>query len=87
MIEIDQTMQHVFLGPPGMNPEAVETFRNVLTPMMESAAFIEEATRILSYAPEAVEHERATDILAATGEVPQDVQDYIRDQIARNNAY
>ncbi len=87
MIEIDQTMQHVFLGPPGMNPEAVETFRNVLAPMMESAAFIEEAIRILSYAPEVVEHERAVNILAATGDVTPEVQAYIEAQIARNNDY
>ncbi|MFP6828839.1 MAG: hypothetical protein VCC36_07350 [Gammaproteobacteria bacterium] len=87
MIEIDQTMQHVFLGPPRMNPEAVETFRDVIAPMMQSAAFIEEADRILSYAPEPVEHERAVSILAATAEVTPEVQDYIKAQIARNNDY
>ena len=87
MIEIDQTMQHVFLAPPRTNPEAVETIRNVLGPMMQSAAFIEEANRILSYAPEPVEHERATSILDATADVTPEVQDYIRAQIARNNGY
>ncbi len=85
MIEIDQTMQHVFLGPPGMDPRAVAEFRNVLRPMMESEAFIEEATRILSYAPEAVEHERAADILAATGRVAPEVKAFIEANIARNN--
>ena len=87
MIEIDQTMQHVFLGPPRMNAEAVETFRAVIEPMMESTAFKEEATRILSYAPEAVEHERAANILGATAEVTPEVQAYIEAQIARNNGY
>ena len=38
MIEIDQTMQHVFLAPPRTNPEAVETIRNVLGPMRTSHA-------------------------------------------------
>ena len=87
MIEIDQTMQHVFLGPPGMNPEAVETFRNVIEPLMQTAVFKEEATRILSYAPDAVGHERASSILAATAEVTPEVQAYIKAQIARNNGY
>ena len=86
MIEIDQTMQHVFLGPPEMDPAAVDTFRAVLRPMMESEAFIEEATRILSYAPEVVEHERAASILAATGEVTDEVKSFIEANIARNNA-
>ena len=87
MIEIDQTMQHVFLGPPRMNADAVDTFRAVLGPMMQSAAFIEEAERILSYAPDAVGYERGTRILAATADVTAEVQEYIEAQIARNNGY
>ncbi|MEE8542592.1 MAG: hypothetical protein V3S94_01910 [Gammaproteobacteria bacterium] len=87
MIEIDQTMQHVFLGPPRMTPEAVETFRNVIGPMMRSAAFKEEAVRILSYAPDPIGHERAARILAATADVTPEVQEYIRAQIARNSGY
>ncbi|TDJ46386.1 MAG: hypothetical protein E2O51_03110 [Gammaproteobacteria bacterium] len=87
MIEIDQTMQHVFLGPPRMDPEAVETFREVIEPMMQTTAFIEEAVRILSYAPDAVGYERAASILAATADVTPEVQAYIKAQIARNNAY
>ena len=87
MIEIDQTMQHVFLGPPRMNAEAVEIFRAVLAPMMESLAFQEEARRILSYAPEVVGHERATEILNATAAVTPEVEEYIKAQISRNNGY
>jgi tripartite-type tricarboxylate transporter receptor subunit TctC len=87
MIEIDQTMQHVFLGPPRMDPEAVETFRNIIEPMMRTAAFTAEAERILSYAPDAVGHERAARILAATADVTPEVQEYIKAQIARNNGY
>ena len=34
MIEIDQTMQHVFLGPPRMDPQAIEEFRAVLGPTL-----------------------------------------------------
>jgi hypothetical protein len=41
----------------------------------------------LSYAPEAVEHERAANILGATAEVTPEVQAYIEAQIARNNGY
>jgi tripartite-type tricarboxylate transporter receptor subunit TctC len=87
MIEIDQTMQHVFLGPPRMDREAVAAIRDVLVPMMQSPAFVEEAERILSYAPEGVDHERATSILASTADVTPEVQAYITAQIARNNGY
>jgi hypothetical protein len=87
MIEIDQTMQHVFLGPPNMDSEAVRTFRDVIGPAMLTEAFKEEAARILSYVPDAVGAERAAQILDATADVTPIVQSFIEEQIARNNAY
>ena len=87
MIEIDQTMQHVFLGPPNMDPDAVRTFRAVIGPAMLTEEFKEEATRILSYVPDAVDAERATQILDATADVTPAVQSFIEAQIARNNGY
>ena len=87
MIEIDQTMQHVFLGPPNMDPEAVRTFRDVIGPAMLTEAFKEEAARILSYVPDAVGAERAAQILDATADVTPIVQSFIEEQIARNNGY
>ena len=87
MIEIDQTMQHVFLGPPRMDPQAIEEFRAVLGPTLATEAFREEAVRILSYVPDHVGAERATAILDATADVTPEVQAYIEAQIARNNGY
>ena len=87
MIEIDQTMQHVFLGPPGMDTEAVETFRAAIGPATMTDAFAEEATRILSYVPDAVSAERATEILNATADVTPEVRTFIEDQISRNSGY
>ena len=49
--------------------------------------FAEEATRILSYVPDAVGAERAIEILNATADVTPEVQAFIEAQIARNNAY
>ena len=87
MLEIDQTMQHVFLGPPRMNRQAIEEIRNVLGPMMSSPAFIDEATRILSYTPESVDYERQEDIFSATAEVRPEVKEYIERQISKNNGF
>ena len=87
MLEIDQTMQHVFLGPPRMNREAIEEIRSVLPPMMASPQFIEEAVRILSYAPVSVSYERQENIFDATAEVRPEVKEYIEEQIARNNGF
>ena len=87
MIEIDQTMQHVFLGPSNMNSQAVEAFRAAIGPTMASEAFREEATRILSYVPDAVDAERAAEILDATANVTPEIQAFIEAQIARNNGY
>lgn len=87
MIEIDQTMQHVFLGPPRMDPRAIEEFRAVIGPTLATEAFREEAVRILSYVPDHVDAERATGILDATADVTPEIQAYIEAQIARNNGY
>lgn len=87
MIEIDQTMQHVFLGPPRMDPRAVEEFRAAIGPTLATEAFREEAVRILSYVPDHVDADRAAAILDATADVTPEVQAYIEAQIARNNGY
>ena len=70
-----------------MDPDAVRTFRAVIGPAMLTEEFKEEATRILSYVPDAVDAERATQILDATADVTPAVQSFIEAQIARNNGY
>ncbi len=87
MIEIDQTMQHVFLGPPRMDTRAIGEFRAVIGPTLATEAFRDEAVRILSYVPDHVDADRATQILGATADVTPEVQSYIEAQIARNNGY
>jgi len=87
LLELDQTMQHVFLGPPGMNPAATDTFRAGLKEAMASATFREEAQQILSYVPGYVGHERQAEILAATGRVTPEVLEYIRAHIDKNSRY
>ena len=87
LLELDQTMQHVFLGPPGMHAAATETFRDGLEKAMASSAFRDEALRILSYAPEPVDYERQARILAATGRVTPEVLEYIKAHIEKNSRY
>ena len=87
LLEMDQTMQHVFLGPPDMNSAATSTLRAGLEKAMTSTAFREEAEQILSYVPEHVSHERQTDILGATGRVTPEVIEYIEAHIEKNSRY
>lgn len=87
MVELDQTMQHVFLGPPDMDPEAAATFREGLEKAMASAGFAEEATQILSYVPDHVDHQRQTEILGATANVSQEVLEHIEATIAKNSGF
>lgn len=87
LLEIDQTMQHVFLGPPGMDPAAAEAFRVGVEEAMNSEEYFEEATRILSYAPGYVGHQRQAEILGATDNVSDDVIAYIESHIEKNNEY
>lgn len=87
LLELDQTMQHVFLGPPGMDPKAAATFRDGIQKAMASAAFHEEALQILSYVPGPVGYERQAKILAATASVSPEVLEYIRAHIEKNSRY
>lgn len=87
LLELDQTMQHVLLGPPDMDPAAAATFREGVEKAMNSAAFREEAVEILSYAPGFVDHERQAEILGATANVSPDVLAYIEAHIAKNSQY
>lgn len=87
MLEIDQTMQHVFMGPPDMDPRAAESFRKGLEAAMTSEAYKEDAERIHGYVPEAVSHERQAKIFAATGAVTPEVLEYIKAHIEKNAGY
>lgn len=84
MIEIDQTMQHVFLGPPEMDQAAVDAFRGALQTAMSTAEFEAEALQVLGYVPQFVDFERQSNILNATSDVSPDVLARIREQIEKN---
>ncbi len=85
LLELDQTMQHVFLGPPDMQAAAAETFREGLQKAMTSDAFLEEALQVLSYAPGHVDYQRQAEILSATASVSPEVLEYIKAHIEKNN--
>jgi len=87
MLEIDQTMQHVYLGPPGMAAAAVAAFRDGFMRALRTEAYREESQRILSYVPEPIDHERQTQILAATSKVSPEVLTHIKAHIEKNSGY
>jgi len=87
LLELDQTMQHVFLGPPNMDPAAAASFRAGLEKAMASPEFRKEALHILSYVPGPVGHERQAKILGATADVAPEVLEYIKAHIEKNSRY
>lgn len=87
LLELDQTMQHVFLGPPNMDAAAAKTFRAGIEKAMASPEFREEAQHILSYVPGFVDYERQAKILGATAEVTPEVLEYIKAHIEKNSRY
>lgn len=87
LIEVDQTMQHVFLGPPGMNPEALAAIRAAIVPAFTAAEFKEEAMQMLSFVPDPVGYERAAAILASTADVSPEVLELIKAHIETNSQY
>jgi len=87
LLELDQTMQHVFLGPPNMDSAAADTIRAGLEQAMASDAFREEAQQILSYIPQHVDYVRQAEILGATANVSPEVLEYIKAHIDKNSRY
>jgi len=87
LIRIDQTMQHVFLGPPGMNQAAAAELRAALMDAFVTESFRQEARKMLSFVPQPVDHERAIDILKSTADVSPEVLQLLRDHIETNSRY
>jgi hypothetical protein len=70
-----------------MDPVAAEAFRVGVEKALTSDEYFEEATRILSYAPGFVSHQRQAEILGATDNVSSEVITYIESHIEKNNGY
>ena len=70
-------MQHVFMGPPGMDKSAADAIRKAIVPTFTSAAYLAEAKKVLTYAPEPVNWQRAEKILASASDTPKDVATFL----------
>jgi tripartite-type tricarboxylate transporter receptor subunit TctC len=78
LIRLDQTMAHVYMGPPEMNPVAADIIRNAMIAALNSEEFIAEAKEILTYAPAHVDYQQSEKILAATQEVSPNTINQLR---------
>jgi tripartite-type tricarboxylate transporter receptor subunit TctC len=84
LIRLDQTMAHVYLGPPGMNETAANIIREALIEALNSEEFKAEALQALSYAPEPVGYETSERILAATQTVDPATIEHLRKFLAEH---
>jgi len=87
LIRIDQTMQHVFLGPPGMNSVAVDALREALARAFSTEAYMQDAEKILGFVPEPIAYGRAIQILQSTAQVSPEELKLIKAHIASNSQY
>jgi hypothetical protein len=78
LIRLDQTMAHVYLGPPDMDETAANIIREALVSALNSEEFIAEAKVVLSYAPQPVDYRTSEKILAATQDVDPKTIDHLR---------
>ncbi len=85
LIDIDQTVQHVYMGPPGMNKEAAAAFRKAFVPALSTDAYKKEAVKVLTYAPEPHEWRKTAKVIAATKHVPARVVKYLKTYIAKHS--
>ena len=70
-----------------MNPEAAAEIRAAIVPALTTAAFKEEALKMLSFVPEPVGYERAEQILESTADVSPEVLELIKAHIESNSQY
>jgi putative tricarboxylic transport membrane protein len=82
LIQVDQTMQHVFLGPPGMNKKAVAAIRKAFMPAFTNDSFKREAKKILTYVPRPVGYARAQKVLAANSNMAPANVAFIKAKVA-----
>lgn len=85
LIKVDQTVQHVYLGPPGMNKEAAAAFRKAFMPALSSAAYKAESKKRLTYSPEPHTWQSTEKVLAATKNVSPAVTAYLKSYIAKHS--
>ena len=85
LIDIDQTVQHVYMGPPGMNKAAAAAFRKAFVPALSTDAYKKEAVKVLTYAPEPHEWQKTANVLASTKDVPASVVKYLKSYIAKHS--
>ncbi len=85
LIDIDQTVQHVYMGPPGMNKAAAAAFRKAFVPALSTDAYKKEAVKVLTYAPEPHEWQKTANVLASTKDVPTSVVKYLKSYIAKHS--
>ncbi|MEE9567476.1 MAG: hypothetical protein V3W17_08270 [Desulfobacteria bacterium] len=85
LIKIDQTVQHVYMGPPGMNEEAAAAFRKAFMPALTSEAYSKEAVKVLTYAPQPYEWQYTEKVLASTKDVPTSTVSYLKAYIAKHS--
>ena len=70
-----------------MNQAAAAEIRAALKDAFVTASFQQEALKMLSFVPQPVDHERATDILKSTADVSAEVLQLLRDHIESNSQY
>ena len=85
LVKFGQTVQHMYFGPPNMNKDAVAAFRKAFLPAMTSAAFKADAIKTVKYVPGAADHRRATEVLSANKETPQEVVSFLKDYVAKHS--
>ena len=74
IINIEQTMPHVFLGPPNMNKQAAKIVREAIMKGLTSDDFRKDAQKILTFVPHPLSYERAESIMVAEKNLSPEIE-------------
>ena len=75
---INESMQHMVIGPPGMDPEAAAALRAGVEIAVNSEAYANDMKNQVIFVPDYVDPDRAAEILAVPGTTSAELRDFYK---------
>ena len=82
-VVLTQSMQHMVMGPPGLNEEAAKALEVGLKKAMASEQFAKDMKNQVIFVPEYVDRATAKKVLAGPSNTPDNLRKYYKDIIAK----
>ena len=84
-VVLTQSMQHMIMGPPGLNEEAASALEAAMKKAMASEQFAKDMKNQVLFVPEYVDRATAKKVLAGPSKTSAELKQYYKDFIAKHS--